>query len=43
MVNVFQFLKLDFFFFAFAISDLVHNVEAIHGLCLLLTASGNLF
>ena len=26
-----------------AMSDLVHNVEAIHDLCKLLTASGNLF
>ena len=28
---------------ATCMSDLVHNVEAIHGLCKLLTVSGNLF
>ena len=34
MVNVFVFLKKYIFFFCFvvAISDLVHDVEAIHGL-----------
>ena len=29
--------------FVVAMSDVVHNVEAIHGLCKLPTASGNLF
>ena len=38
-------IVVNFFDFYFVIStnDLVHNVEALHGLCLLLTASGNLF
>ena len=31
------------FCFVFAIVDLVHDVEAIHGLCLLPTAPGNLY
>ena len=30
------------FCFAVAICDLVHDVDAIHGLCWLLTASGNI-
>ena len=29
--------------FVIAMSDLVHDVEGKHGLCLLLTASGKLF
>ena len=32
MVKFFEFLKL-FFCFVVAICDLVHDVEAIHGLC----------
>ena len=42
MVNFFEFLKL-FFCFVVSILDLVHDVKAIHGICKLQTASGNLF
>ena len=42
MVNYFVFLKILFFCFVVAICDLVHDEEAIHVLCQLLTASGNL-
>ena len=42
VVNFFVFLN-HYFCFAVAMSDLVHDVEAIHGLCWLQTASGNLF
>ena len=38
MVNFFHFFCL-----VVAICDLVHDVETIHGLCLLLIASGNIF
>ena len=38
----FEFLKY-FFYIVLAIFDLVHDVEAIRGLCKLLTASRNLF
>ena len=33
VVNFFEILKLLFFCFVVAMSDLVHNVEIIHGLC----------
>ena len=39
----FRVFKNTFFCFAIAIFDLVHDVEAMHGLGLLLTASGKLF
>ena len=39
---VFEFWKLVRFFFV-SMSDLVHDVDAIHGLCLLLASSGKLF
>ena len=32
-----------FFSFVVAIFNLVHDVEAVHGQCKLLTASGNIF
>ena len=38
-----EFLKLLLFCFVVAIFDLEHDGEAIHGLCKLLLASGNLF
>ena len=31
--NFFHFFEINFFCFVFAVSDLVHDVEAIHGLC----------
>ena len=40
MVN---FSIFELFFVVVAIFDLEHDVEAIDGLCYLLTASGNLF
>ena len=43
MVNFFRIFKILFFHFVVAIFDLVHDVKAMHGLCKLLTASGNLF
>ena len=43
VVNFIAFLNLIFFILVVAIFDLVHDVEAIHDLCLLLTESGNLF
>ena len=43
VVNSFIFLKLYFCCFVVAIFDLVYDVEAIHRLWELLTASGNLF
>ena len=39
----FRIFETVIFCFAVAICDLVHNVEAIYGLPLVLTASGNLF
>ena len=42
MVNFFEILNI-FVCFVVAIFDLVHDVEAIHDLCYLLTASGNPF
>ena len=33
LVVIFVFLKLLLFCFVVAVCDLVHNVEAIHGLC----------
>ena len=38
-----QIFEIEFFWLVVAIFDLVHDVEAIYGLCYLLTASGNLF
>ena len=38
-----QFFKLIFFCFVVALFYLVHDVEAIHGLCKLQSAAGNLF
>ena len=43
MVNFFRIFKIMFFSFVVAIFDLVHDVEALHGQCKLLTASGNIF
>ena len=43
MDSLFVFCCFLLFFFVVAMSDLVHDVEAIHGICKLLTASGNLF
>ena len=43
MVNFFGFFRLFLFCFVVAICYLVHDVEAIHGICKLQTASGNLF
>ena len=43
VVMFFDFFLNDFFGFVVAIYDLVHDVEAIHGLCKLQTASGNNF
>ena len=42
MVNFFVFLNY-YFWCVVAMSDLVQDMESIQGLCLLLTASGNLF
>ena len=39
----FRFSEIIIFCFVVAICDLAHDIEAIHGLCHLLTASGNLF
>ena len=41
--HFFRISEIFIFCFVFAICDLVHDVDAIHGLCQLLTASGNLF
>ena len=43
VVNFSVFFKLFLFCFDVAIFDLVHDLEAIHGLFKLLTASANLF
>ena len=43
MVNFFRIFEIITFSFVVAICDLVHDVEAKHSQCLLLTASGNLF
>ena len=43
VVFFFVFFKLFCLVCATCMGDLVHNVEAIHGLCELLTVSGNLF
>ena len=43
MVNCFPIFEIISFCFVGAIFDLVHDVETIHGLSNLLTASGNLF
>ena len=39
----FRIFEIKLLCFVVAISDLVQDVEAIHGLCSLLTASRNLF
>ena len=39
----FRVFEIIIFCFVVAIFDLVHDVAAIHCICLLLTASGNLF
>ena len=41
--NFFQIFQIIIFCFVVTIFDLVQDVEAIHDLCLLLIASGNLF
>ena len=43
VVNFFQIFEIKLFGIVADMSDLVHDVEAIHGLCLLLRASENLF
>ena len=39
VVNFFVISEIFIFCFVGAVGDLVHDVEAIHGLCQLLTAS----
>ena len=41
--QLFRITEINHFCFVVAMSDLVHDVETIHCLCYLLTASGNLF
>ena len=41
--SFFRIFEINIFCFVVAIFDLVHNVEAIRGMCDLLTSSGNLF
>ena len=43
VVSFFRILEIKLFCFVVAMSALVDAMESIHGLCLLLTASGNLF
>ena len=43
LVVIFRIFEMIFFGFVVAMSDLVHDVDAKHGLYELLTASGNLF
>ena len=43
VVNFFRFFLIIIFCFVVAKFDLLHDVEAIRGLCKLQTASGNLF
>ena len=43
VLNFLAILRLNYFTLVVTICDLVHDVETIHGLCKLLTASGNLF
>ena len=43
MVNVSFFCEITYFCIVVAIRDLVHDMETIHGLFKLLTASGSLF
>ena len=43
LVVIFCIFEIKLFCFVVAMSDLVHNVEAINSLCKKLTASGNLF
>ena len=43
MLNCFRFFLLICFCFVVAICDQVHDVEAMHVPCQLLTSSGNLF
>ena len=40
---IFYIFEIKMFYFVVAMSDLVHNVEAIFHLPKLLTASGNIF
>ena len=40
---IFSIVLIECLWFVVAIFDLVHDVEAIYGLCLLWAASGNIF
>ena len=43
VANLFLFCEIKYFCFVVAICDLVQDLETFLGLCLLLTATGNLF